>query len=791
MADFAEQLELLLTEVAKKLKDEPQANSKQLVAYLRAFVSENSQLASAASHMIQINQDNAKSFQTLVEGGTAQVGIHYHVDKDTLKDVLNTFIQEQKPTPVGIPQNLPLISITKFVGREKELEILHQQLQTKNQVTICAIAGMGGVGKTELALQYAHYHWHQNTYLGGICWLQGRDIKVGTQIVAFARTQLGLQPPDVPDLKYQLSYCWLHWQKGDVLLVLDDVNDWKEVKPYLPPQSSRFKVLITTRLQIAEFTQPLTLDVLEEKAALDLLEHWIGKEKILQELANVKKLCQRLGNLPLALQLVGRYVKKQKLSLEKMLERLELKGLRHKSLDKDDNDPTFTLNIEWGVAAAFELSWDKLTNEAKQLGCLLSLFALAPIPWLLVESVNTWQDTEDLGDARVNLEDFHFLQGDQTYHLHQLIREFFQEKLKKLKLVQPEHVNELQDSFCQAMIAVVKQFSGSPTQHDIQAIASAIPHVAEIVKNRKLLINNAFLNDDDFCLLFVGIGRFYTAQGLYKEAALCYQDYLSNARERFGEDSLEVASSLNSLADVYKDLGHYDDAKIYYQQALNLTINRLGNNHLDVASIMNNLALLYSQQNKVNDEERYNLSFYRQIDETYLEARNLFRKSLKIRKFHLSENHPIVAQSLNHLGTLYAGLANYSWRYYSYTKKAERLLQKAFDIRRNTLNTEHPDIAESLNNLAYLYTQMYRYSEAESLFFRALALNQRLLGETHPVVAHGLWNLGELYVAQYEYNRARHLFQQSLEILQNCLGNNHPFVIYAFQRIEDLRYRME
>ncbi|MCC5599400.1 tetratricopeptide repeat protein [Nostoc favosum] len=790
MADFAEQLELLLTEVAKKLKDEPQANSKQLVAYFKAVLLENSELASAASRMIQINQDNAKSFQTLVEGGIAQVGVHYHVDKDTLKDVLNTFIQEQKPRLVGIPQNLPRICIQKFVGREKELEILHQKLQEKNQVAICAIAGMGGVGKTELALQYAHYHCQHNTYPGGICWLQGRDVEVGNQIVAFARTQLGLQLPDVIDLENQVSYCWRHWQEGEVLLVLDDVNYFEKVKPYLPPQSSRFKVLITTRLQLVELPQPLTLDVLEEEAALDLLQQCIGKEKILQELANAKKLCQRLGNLPLALQLVGRYVKKQKLSLEKMLERLEGICLRHKSLDKDDNDRTFTLNIKRGVAAAFELSWDELTNEGKQLGYLLSLFALAPIPWFLVESVKTVQDTDDLGDARVNLEDFHFLQGDQTYHLHQLIREFFQEKFFQEKLVQPEQVNELQHSFCQAMIAVAQKVSESPTQHDIQAIAPAIPHVTEIVKNRTILISNIFLTDEDFCLIFVGIGRFYTAQGLYKEAALCYQNYLSNAIERFGEESLEVASSQNSLANVYKDLGHYDDAKIYYQQALNLTINRLGDNHLDVATIMNNLALLYSQQNNNTQQERYNLSVYRETEERYLKARRLFRKALKIRKFRLREDHPLVAQSLNHLGTLYAGLAHYSWQYSSYTQKAERLLQKAFEIRKNTINTEHPDIAESLNNLACLYTKMYRYSEAESLFFQSLALNQSLLGETHPVVALGLWNLGELYVAQHQYNGARDLFQKSLEILQNCLGNDHPLVISACKLLEDLRYRM-
>ncbi|MBO3464400.1 NB-ARC domain-containing protein, partial [Aetokthonos hydrillicola] len=435
MADIDEQILLILTEVAKKLKDEPQADLRELVAALKAVLAESSQLASAASRMNQINLDDAKGFQTVVEGGIAQIGFHYHFDIQTidkLKAVLYTFITEQKHTPTGIPQNLPRISIAKFVGRHQELKILHQQLQIKDQVIICAIAGMGGVGKTELALQYAHYHWHQGTYLGGICWLQGREIEVGSKIVEFAITQLGLQPPDLQDLRAQVSYCWRCWQEGDVLLVVDDVKDFREVEPYLPPQSSRFKVLITTRLQFSELPN-LTLDVLQEEDALDLLQQWIGKEKILEELVSAKKLCQRLGYLPLALQLAGRYVKKQKLSLITMLERLDQKGLRHRSLDQNNNDRTCTLNIKRGVAAAFEVSWDELTKEAKQLGCLLGLFALAPIPWSLVESVNTEQDTEDLEDARVNLEEWHFLQGDQTYHLHQLIREFFQQKLADLE----------------------------------------------------------------------------------------------------------------------------------------------------------------------------------------------------------------------------------------------------------------------------------------------------------------------------------------------------------------------
>ena len=306
------------------------------------------------------------------------------------------------------------------------------------------------------------------------------------------------------ELPEQVRWCWQHWREGNTLLVVDDVKNYRDIKPYLPPQSSQFKVLITTRLKI-DLPGSLLLAVLSEADALLLLGELRGVEQKNQELIRAKELCQRLGCLPLALQLVGGYVKKRRISLTELLRRLEEKGLGHPALEINKQDPTWTLNIKKGVEAAFELSWLELSESAQELGCLLSLFALARIPWLLVESAVPEQDSEELEDARVELENFHLLQGGDNYQLHQLIREFFRKKQSNLTASEEQKRN-----YCEVMVKEAEEIPETPILKDIARFTPVIPHLAEVAEN---LIDA--VSDESLIWVFTGLGRFYQGQGLY------------------------------------------------------------------------------------------------------------------------------------------------------------------------------------------------------------------------------------------------------------------------------------
>ncbi len=135
---------------------------------------------------------------------------------------------------------------------------------------------MGGIGKTELVLQYALRY--QANYPGGLCWLNKGDI--GSQIIYYCRNTLGLDVPENSDITTQLNYCWREWREGNVLFILDDVADYGAIKDYLPPAQPKFKILITSRQYLGSNIKSISLDVLTEDAALDLLRSLTTEQRI-------------------------------------------------------------------------------------------------------------------------------------------------------------------------------------------------------------------------------------------------------------------------------------------------------------------------------------------------------------------------------------------------------------------------------------------------------------------------------------------------------------------------------
>jgi tetratricopeptide (TPR) repeat protein len=733
-----------------------------------------------------------------ITGGEIHLGdrIYQGTDAQTLQKILTDTLKTlPNPNPglTSFPHNLPRSGVLQFIGRDSDLTSLHQLLQDNDQISICAITGMGGIGKTELALQYALLY--KSVYIGGICWLRAKALNIGIQIVQFGRSCLQLHPPEELDLMGQVEFCWTHWLTGEVLIIIDDVVDYAAIKPYLPPVDSRFKVLLTSRLRLGKSIKQLDINVLDESAAFNLLASLIGSERIELEKEQADKLCRWLGYLPLGLELVGRYLdRKPDLELVKIQQQLERKKLQSQALDKRENDADMTASL--GVLAAFELSWETLEEPIQQLGAWLSLFALAPIPWSLVEQYLSEYDSDELEERRDVLLDLHLIQrkGKELYQFHQLIREFWLEKLEAY----PNTIT-IKQKFCQTLATIAQQFPENPTHDFIQGKSSIIPHIVEVATTWK-----NHLSDSQLLPPFEVLGQLYENQGFYQEACHWYEQCLTLAEERFSQQHLDVAKLRDYLAYLYRTQARHEEAEVLCKQALEIRQNLLDKDDPLIADSLNQLGLVYSDKGnyleakkmykqaleivqKSLDPQHFNIANYITNlanlylqEQQYNEAESLYQQAIKIYEKH--QDNLYWAVSLNNLARLYDAQENYI--------KAEPLYQKALELFKTSLGEEHPDIATCLSNLAFVYAYERKLEEAETMYIQSLEMQQKILGNYHPNVAFTLNDLAGFYQGQQRYSEALKLYQQALAILEDKLGKDHPYTIKIFDNICSLNQKM-
>jgi tetratricopeptide (TPR) repeat protein len=742
MSDPIRQLCAILLEKAQSRAGEDLSN---IVADVLAELDRNTELSQSLrqnARMLQINMGQSKGYQVLVEANaTAYIGDQYHVDTEAVIKVLGQLLDEfsKKQPIVGTPNNLPLSGAIAFIGRDSKLTELDQQLQGKNRIAITAVQGMGGIGKTELALQYAIAALPEKAYPGGICWLRSRDQEIVTQIISFARASLGLTIPDDMEASEQVTFIWQRWPEGNSLIVIDDVTDYDAIALYLPPPDPRFKVLITTRQNFGATVTTINIEELSNEAAIALLKSIVGDERIEAQRGDAQALCKWVGNLPLGLELLGRFlVGKEDWAIAKLLEQLESKRLAAKALIETESGMTATL----GVAAALELSWAELSQPQQDLACLLGMFAVAPIPWSLVEACFPEVDSDELEDWRdQGLRDRSLIKRVEqgTYQLHQVVQEFFRTKLQG----KGESGDAIKSSFCAVIVAQAKTLEDRPTLIQIERVRGAIAHLKETA-NHWL----EFLPEEDMIWPFLGLGRFYQGQGNYDLAESPYLQALERLKEVLGNDHPHVASSLNNLALLYYHQGRYKEVEPLYLQALEHLKKVLGNEHPYVATSLNNLAELYGNQGH------------------YEEAEPLCLQALELRKKVLGNEHPDVLTSLNNLAELYRNQGRY--------EEAEPLCLQTLELRKKVLGNDHPDVATSLSNLALLCHNQGRYEEAETLYLQAFELGKKVLSKDHPDVAISYFNLGALYHRQGQYQKAKSLYLPALHIYEQRLGQTHP-----------------
>jgi len=529
--------------------------------------------------------------------------------------ITQTILQAPKPKPTLPPQtphNLPerTTSAERFVGRSQELDQL-KSLLLAPEGSRAYLTGMGGVGKSELAIQHAYYSF--DLYRGGIVRLdarQGLDT-MALQVVTFCQGAFpDLALPEDKSPTDLLPLCWSQWPASanppePVLLILDDQRGdeggygaERKLLEGLPP---RFRRLITQRETAHTNAQAIGLPLLQRADSLGLLALQAGEggtHRLKAEEQAADGLCSEVGDLPLALVLLGaRLAERPDLRLEQLLADLQAKGAAAKALQQAQPE----LGAMRGVVEALLTSWEPLTDPAKSLLLLLSVMAPALIPWELVEACRLpeleLEEGSAFGDQQAELLRTQFLErsGPGLYQLHPLVRQF----LKLQSQEQPELVARWRRQLAAAVAIVCRErIPQTLTLEQVQGLEAFLPHIRLVAEQLA-----EELEDENLLWPTSGLAWVAEHQAAFAEALKLWQLALEQSEHRLGPNHPSTAAALNNLAQLLQATNRLAEAEPLMRRALAIDEASYGKDHPDVAIGLNNLAGLLQATNRLAEAE--------------------------------------------------------------------------------------------------------------------------------------------------------------------------------------------
>ena len=741
------------------------------------------------------------------------------------------FDRKQLSSPAIV--HLPLRRNPWFTGRQSELTHLHHALHQAQGVAQ-SISGLGGMGKTQIALEYAYRFQHEYRT---IFWLRAETFEVLLSDAILLAERLHLYHSEEQDQNHTLALIrdWLR-QQTDWLLILDNIEQFALLEEVIPVTVTGH-VLLTTRLQsVGTWAQQLILQPMPEEDGMLLL---LRRAKLLvpgacltvasEEMVNAaRSIMHVLDGLPLALDQAGAYIEETGCRVSDYLKTYHI---RQGTLLQQRG--TSSVDHHQSVATTFSLCLERVAQVnayAIEVLQFCAFLAADAIPEELISSAgpasgssvqSSVADSFAFDEALAVLRMASLVQRNaetRTLTLHRLLQTIIKGSLSEKE----------QRAWSQRILHALA--SVFPTGEQItlwSRCEQLIPHV-QIAFD---LAEQWNIVSHETGLLFEHAGVYLCEHGRYGLAESLLVKAQSTLSQVGGSNHPATIHSLHSLASLYLHQGRYAETERLLQDVLTFQEHHLDRTHLDTREILNDLAVLYLHQGRYEEAEPL---FYRILAMWEQEGRvgpelasilnNLGLLTLYQGRYHIAEPllqrtltiweqqhdpHPgYVVHALDNLAILYARQGRYHeaeplhlralqlqedtmgpmhpdtarllsnlaflYRQQGRYHEAEPLYQRSLIIREQQLGTHHLETAISLNGLAALYLQQGQYSEAESFFHRALAIREQQLGADHPDVAKCLIGLAALYEQQQQYSEAELLLERSLTIRTRCLGVDHP-----------------
>jgi tetratricopeptide (TPR) repeat protein len=644
-----------------------------------------------------------------------------------------------RPLPAG--SRMPRAPIGNFVGREKELRELAQRLTPGSGSLVgvhAAVTGMGGVGKSQLAIEYAHRYGPR--YPGGVFWLNMESADNAVNEVAACGGPEGMNLPSVSDMTTpeQATLAQKHWQEDPAarLLLFDNAEDPELVEKWRP-KTGRCAVLITSRRSYWPArmgVQPVPIETLPRPSSIELLQK--SRPRLTKDAAEGRaadELCKYLGDLPLALQVAAAY-------LELCPSEHIQDYLRDLLQVSKEEQP---LNEVW---SCFAISYRKLNPEqetdalAMRLFQLAGYFAPASIARHLLADAAELNQANGEGRKQFNralarLRELALIaeEPDGRLLLHRLLREFArQQQLPVSEAAAALRVAEVLGRFAR------------------KEIDSELPQELskERIHLRQAAVEAERLKLDMAADLYNSLGYHGRMLALLQEAKADHERALKIYEDEYGPDHANVATVVNNIGLILKAQGDLAGALKYYRRALKIDEQVYGPDHAEVATLANNIGLILKEQGDLAGSLEYT------------------RRALKIDQQLYGPDHPHVATLANNIGQILKAQGDLA--------EALEYTRRALKIDEQVYGPDHPAVARDANNIGRILQDQGDLAGALEYIRRALKIDEQVYGPNHPQVAIFANNIGLILQAQGDLAGALEYIRRALAISEKVYGPDNP-----------------
>ncbi len=710
---------------------------------------------------------------------------------ETLSEKTEDLEEEDfKPPPTDSPGALYSLSNTSsyipfrakkaaVIGREGILENIRYQLTEGKKTPVgntAALYGIGGLGKTQLAVEYAHKY--RDSYPNGIIWLTA-DQDLDPQLIQIAEKAKWISPESEHNLKLDVAKQRLR-SYSNCLIVFDNVENPQDIDGYLPDLTAEPHILVTSHKQLLGFEE-VPLNILNDQYSLKLLFSEAGRHpEAGKERDSAKNIADLLDGLPLALELAGAYLNYHKSVTWEKYQTLLEKNLKqalpkeHFSFTKHSEDLFSTLKITEN-----EISVEPL------LGPTLDLLTWSGSSFMgisLMCSLLGLEDASELTGALslgVSLKLLGKHPNEDRYALHRLVRQVRQEEHPL------EEKSEWAETLCQRVgdwfeekrkeFNDLAQFEaefdhlkdwgknaeklGSDSEARLIWLYAYPPYHRGHYQKAEELVQNAHERfqknaDQDLLLeanLLADLGETSRLLGNFKLSMDYHKNALKIRQLELGEEHTDTISSYTSVGNSFGELGQYKKELIYCQKALDLFRKTLGNRNIHTAKALDQVGSALGKLGRHEEQLKF------------------LQEGFEICKEHYGEQHPDTAGSLNNIGGALNNLGKHN--------EGLKLHQKALKISQEQLGEQHPNTAACLNNVGYALGELGKHEEQLELYQKALKNSQKQLGEQHPVTALSLNNVGYALGELGNHKEALKYYERALKIRQEQLGKHHPDTI--------------